>query len=297
MPSEDQPLFRDPPRDPPRSPPAPDSESQPPSDPAPAPDGPLSPAGSMTLGGHLEELRRRLLLCLIFVLPLMIAGMAGYRYLWELLLVPAKRALAGMGKPPEELGQYFMMLPQGPTYPLFAVARLALYASLMLVLPWILCQLWIFVSPGLRAAERNALRRIFSAGAFLFAAGVAAGWMYGAPAALRFLLPFSADLPAVQNLYTIDEYLSFITRISIAFGIAFETPLVMWALAKSGLLRAAHLRRRWRLIVLGIFVVAAILTPPEPFSQLLLAAIFIILTLGGYGLVKMAERPAPTRAE
>lgn len=243
----------------------------------------------MSLGAHLDELRRRLVVCVLALAPLVVAGMLAYRQLWQVILLPARRAIAWMGLPPDRLSQFFEMVPQSPAYPLFAVTRLAFYASLLAVSPVLLGQAWIFLSPALLDAEKAALRRIFTMGALLFAAGAVFGWMYGAPLALSFLIPFSAGLEGVRNLYGIDDYLSFLTRVSMAFGLASETPLVMWALARAGLLRCHHLRRHWRPVVMAVVVVAGILTPPEPFSQIALAVALLALMGAGYGLVRLAE--------
>lgn len=246
--------------------------------------------GTMGLGDHLAELRGRLAFCLALALPLLMLGLVFHKPLWDLLILPARDAVAQFDTSAGAFERYFELRPQSPTDPLFVVFKLSLFCTLMVLLPGLLYQAWRFVAPGLKAAERRALRRIFGAGAFLFAGGVAVGWRFGAPTALAFLLSFSAGLPAVRNLYSMDSYMGFLSGVSLAFGVAFETPLAMWALARAGLLRTRHLRRWWRQIVLGVFVLAAVLTPPDPFSQILLATVLILLLFAGYFLVHAAQK-------
>lgn len=247
----------------------------------------------MSLGDHLAELRRRLLVCLALALPLLILGLVFHGALWELLILPAREAVVWMGDGADAFERYFELRPTSPTDPLVVIFRLSVFFTVLTILPGLLYQAWLFVAPGLRATERQALRRIFAAGGVLFAAGVMVGWRFGAPAALAFLLAFSADLPAVRNLYAMDAYLAFLRGVALAFGVAFETPLAMWALARAGLLRTRHLRRWWRQVVLGVFALAAVLTPPDPFSQCLLAGILLVLLAAGYGLVHLAQPPEP----
>ena len=247
----------------------------------------------MSLGDHFEELRWRLMRCAAFFFPPFIAGLALYPWLWELALLPARRAARMLGEPMEKL---IVLRPEGPADLVATVARWDAAVVALLLLPVWVYHLWMFLAPGLRAGEKAALKRILGSGSILFLAGAATAYWWGAPLGLAFLLPFNQSLAAVENQWGVDGYLAFLQMVCLGFGLAFETPLAMWALARAGLLTTRALTRYWRHTVLAVVILSAILTPPDPFTQLLMSAVILLLMLAGAWLVRLGERQAAEAA-
>ena len=241
----------------------------------------------MSLGDHLTELSRRLWVCVLAFLAVFIGGMFFYQELWSAIRLPLRWAAASLGKPVEEY-VHFQWL--GPLDPFLAMARVTLFGGFLLVLPILVYELWMFVAPGLTRRERQALVTIFTAGSGLFLLGVAVAFFLALPVGLQWLLWFSGTLEGAVNQWTLDYYLGFVTLVCVGFGLAFETPLVMYALARVGLIGPQGLRRYWRHAILLIVVLAAIFTPPDPFTQIILASFLLVLYGIGYLLVCSAAK-------
>lgn len=238
-----------------------------------APDEP--PPALRDMGSHLEELRRRLFLSLAVFIPLFALGLALYRPLWRIVILPLDRAAPHLAR--------FQAL--GPSDGLLMAMRIAFAFALMLSLPVVLGQIWNFVAPGLTAGERRMLYLALGSGGALFAAGAAMAYFVGVPLALEFLLPFNQSLSGWENSFTGREYVDFILTCCAGFGIAFELPLVMCVLGWAGILSPEAIRAHWRPAILAIVVVAAVCTPPDPFTLLLLASPMALLFGAGYCLV------------
>jgi sec-independent protein translocase protein TatC len=249
------------------------------------------PERRMSLGDHLAELRARLGICVLALLAAFILGGFFYSQLWTLVRLPVCWAATALGKKPEELVSFIWLSPLGG---FTAIARVDLILSLLLVLPLLVYEAWCFVAPGLTRRERGLIFSIFTAGSGLFVLGAVVAFLFGVPLALVWLLSFNLSLEGSLNQWTLDEYLSFLTMVAVGFGLAFETPLVMLALAKAGLIRPEGVRRYWRHTLLLIVVLAAIFTPPDPFTQIILASLLTVLYAIGYLLVRWA---APRRTE
>lgn len=231
-------------------------------------------------GSHLEELRKRLFISLAVFAPLFALGLFLYRPLWQIIILPLDRAAPHLAR--------FQAL--GPSDGLIMAMRIAFAFALFLSLPVWLGQLWSFVAPGLTGREKRCLHLALGSGAALFAIGAAIAYFAGIPLALEFLLPFNQSLAGWENSFTGREYVDFIVTCCAGFGIAFELPLVMLALAWFGLLTPEMLRAHWRPIVLAIFILAAVFTPPDPFTQLMLGLPMLLLFAIGCALVRWAQR-------
>lgn len=208
----------------------------------------------MSMAGHLVELRKRLLVALVAFLAASIAAFSYAEPLADYLMRPAGDLSFVFLSPPE----LFM-----------AYVKIALVAGLCVSLPVILHQLWGFVAPALSRRERAGVVLSLLFGALLFALGSAFSFYVILPLTLKFF--FSYTSARVQAFISISDYLGFVSGLVFSFGAAFELPMLAAALGALGVLRAETLAKGRRLALLGIFVAAAILTPPDVVSQVLLA--------------------------
>lgn len=219
----------------------------------------------MTLMGHLSELRRRLTRVVIMVLVGFIAcyGVAEPIYGW--LSEPLKAALPAGSK-------LIYTSPQGA---FFVYLKVALVTSIFATSPFTFYQLWAFIAPGLYKEEKQAIAPLAFFSAFFFLAGASFCYFLVFPLAFRFFMGFATDV--IVPMISVEEYLSFALKLLIAFGLVFEMPLFAYFLAKLGLLTPEAMRRQRKYAILAIFIVAAILTPPDVFSQCLMAVPMLVL--------------------
>ena len=161
----------------------------------------------------------------------------------------------------------------------FVEVKVAFFAALMVSFPIIANQLWQFVAPGLYAKEKRAFRPFLLLTPFLFLSGAALAYYVAMPIALHWLLGFEGNIAGVQQeaLPGVGNYLSFVTRFIFGFGVAFLLPVLLMLLERAGLVTRDQLRRGRRYAIVVAFVVAAVLTPPDVISQLLLAIPLVLL--------------------
>lgn len=153
--------------------------------------------------------------------------------------------------------------------------QIGLWGGVALALPVVLYQFWRFVAPGLLARERHLVLPVIGLSMACFALGAFVAYGMVLPLGLRFFL--SLEPPQMTSQWAIDEYISFVLYLVMGFGIVFELPVVALFLARLGLINAGHLRRVRRYAIVVIFVVAAILTPPDPLSQMMMAIPLLFL--------------------
>ena len=219
---------------------------------APTVDGPAGPAQPatepgtvMTLVDHLTELRSRIVRSILAVVAGSAVGFYFAKDIRDLLLTPlpdGKETVQALGP------------GDG-----FAIAlRIALVSGVILAMPILLYQVWAFVSPGLTAGERRALRPWIPLALAFFVLGVAIAWVV-LPFAMTFLLQFTDD-KLVANLAA-PQYFDFVTTMFLAFGLLMEFPIVLFGLSRVGILSSARLRSSRRMIGLGIAIFAAVATP------------------------------------
>jgi sec-independent protein translocase protein TatC len=161
----------------------------------------------------------------------------------------------------------------------FVEIKVAFFAALMVAFPIIAMQLWLFVAPGLYAKEKRAFLPFLFMTPFLFAAGAALAYYVAMPLALHFLLGYEGDIGGIQQtaLPGVGNYLDFSTRFIFGFGVAFLLPVLLMLLEKAGIVTRTQLKRGRRYAIVVAFVIAAILTPPDVISQLLLAIPLVLL--------------------
>jgi sec-independent protein translocase protein TatC len=161
------------------------------------------------------------------------------------------------------------MIATEVTAPFFVPVKVAMLVSFMIALPYVLYQMWAFVAPGLYQHEKRLVLPLLVSSTLLFFVGMAFAYFVVFPMAFRFFANFTPV--GVQMATDIDKYFSFVLTMFIVFGIAFEVPVVEVLLVKIGVVTVQQLKDIRRYVIVGIFVVAAIVTPPDVFSQLALA--------------------------
>ncbi|KEF33524.1 preprotein translocase subunit TatC [Deinococcus sp. RL] len=228
---------------------------------------------SAPLLDHLEELRRRLFYSLLFLG----LGMAvAFQYRLQLI--------AWLKGPLRASEQYRLgnvqLVTVNLTDQFLLSLQLSFWAGLALSLPFILWQVWAFIAPGLYAHERRwALPFIVGAG-LSFLGGAAFGYVFVLPAMVRFLLDFLGG--TVEQMQNLANYIGLLTGFLVAFGLAFELPILAVILTRIGLVNHVMLRRAWRLALIGVLLFAAFITPtPDPFNMLLVAGpLYALYELG-----------------
>jgi sec-independent protein translocase protein TatC len=226
----------------------------------------------LPLTEHLAELRRRILAVLAVWALASTACWSLREEVFALLLRPALVALAPDG------GQLQAI---APAEIFFTYLKCALLGGFVLGLPVLFWHAWAFVAPGLYETEKRLVAPFALASTGLFLAGAAFGYYMVFPLVFRFFAAFESDL--VQSAWTMQEVFGFTTRLFLAFGIAFELPIVVVLLSIAGIVSAAQLLRWTPYAVLVIFIAAAALTPPDWVSQVLLGIPMVGLYLLGVG--------------
>ena len=234
---------------------------------------------------HLIELRTRLVRC---VLALVIAfGICLYfaDAILGVLIQPLKGAF------PDGKGRLIFT----KLYEVFFVElKVALFAGFCLSFPIIANQLWAFVAPGLYAREKKAFLPFLLATPLLFAAGASLAYFVVMPTAFEWFLGFEGEAGgmAIQALPTANEYLGLVMQFILAFGISFLLPVLLLLLHRAGIVTRDQLVGARRYIVVLVVALSAIITPPDPGSQLLLAIPLLLLFEGSLILMRIADRKA-----
>lgn len=161
----------------------------------------------------------------------------------------------------------------------FVEVKVAMFGAFVLAFPIIANQIWLFIAPGLYKNERRAVLPFLFATPVLFAMGAALAYYVVMPTAFRFFLGYQGDVGGINQeaLPAVDDYLSLVMRFILAFGIAFLLPVLVMLLERAGIVDRQQLKRARRYVIVLIFLLAAIFTPPDVISQLMLAIPLILL--------------------
>lgn len=233
------------------------------------------PLAEGTLISHLLELRNRLVKAVIGVLILFAPAAYFRRELFSLLAHPLMQQLPEGARP----------IATGVMSPFIAPIKLAFFAALFVAMPWVLYQIWAFVAPGLYRKEKRFAVPVLVSSIVLFYAGTSFAYFAVFPAAFHF---FALSAPEEVLLSPdINEYLSFALTTFFAFGVAFEIPVVVVLLTLTGLVPVAKLRAARGYVIIGVFVAAAVLTPPDPLSQVMMAIPMWLLYEGGVLMARL----------
>jgi sec-independent protein translocase protein TatC len=208
---------------------------------------------------HLEELRRRLVICCIATGIGFVIAYGFKEKLFEFLTIPLVREMRVGDK----------IIFTGLAEAFFTYMKVSFLAGIVIASPVIIYQFWVFVAPGLYEKERKYLVPIVFLSVIFFIGGALFCFFIVFPFGIKYFLSFSTDV--IQPLISMKEYLSFTAKMILAFGLIFELPLVIVFLAKLGIVSVDFLRKNRKYAILLIFIVAAILTPPDVVSQILMA--------------------------
>ncbi len=249
----------------------------------------------MTLWEHLAELRKRMIFCLI---ALLIGAIVAWEYretLLTFLVTPFADAWRAEKLPGEPMLHF-----QTPAAAFFAYFKISLLGAAVAGAPVIFYQIWAFVAPGLYKREKRYVIPFVFSSTVLFVGGGYFGWRAAFPLAFRYLLGLSGTLDTinVQVAPTVmmGDYISFVTRMLLGFGLIFEIPLFIFFLAIAGIVNYLHLIQYGRWFVVGAFVAAAIITPPDITSQVMMAVPMMVL-YGGSIFLAMIFGKKPTEAQ
>ncbi|MCI5787570.1 twin-arginine translocase subunit TatC [Helicobacter trogontum] len=216
---------------------------------------------------HLQDLRKRLMLSLLSIVICFVACFSFHEEIFTWVQMPISNAFAS--------GIKGKLIQVAPAEYLFVAIKVSFFAAFVISVPIVFWQLWLFVAPGLYKHEKKFILPFVFFGSFMFALGLFFCYEIVFPLIIRYVLAFGNEV--VEANIASDEYLSFFIRIMLAFGFVFELPVMAFFLGKIGLITDNTLKRSFRYAVVAIFVVAAIVTPPDVISQLLLALPMVVL--------------------
>lgn len=230
-------------------------------------------SSEMNIWKHLEELRKRLFYSVIALIVGVGICMAFNEYLLKLVARP--------------IGGFENLLSIQVTENFNVFFRVSLLGGFILALPFTLIQFYLFAAPGLTEIERRWVLIAVPLAMALFVAGAAFAYFVMLPAAL----PFLTEFPGPHVLPKWSDYVNFITSLIFWIGLSFEMPLVMYLLAKLGIISAAGLLRQWRIAIIGIAIIAAVVTPtPDPINMVILMIPLLGLYFLGILLASFANK-------
>ncbi len=215
------------------------------------------PEEELPVTEHIEELRQR-------IFKSIIALVVGFLIAWPF----RKDILLFLEKPlPEDLRGKLIFL--SPPEAFFTALKVSFFAGVLIALPFVLYQAWKFIEPGLYEHEKKFILPFIFFSLLFFFGGASFAYFVILPFGLRFLLGFMGDLLTPQ--ITVGSYISFVIQMILAFGFVFLLPVVVWLLSKLGVINYRMLENNRKYAILFIFVIAAVLTPPDIFSQVMMA--------------------------
>ena len=214
---------------------------------------------------HIADLRKRLTISTITVVVMFFACFSFYEPILEWMMAPVKHALP--------VGTSMIAVEIQETF--FTAMKVAFFAGFIISLPVIFWQLWLFLAPGLYDHEKKLVVPFVFFATLMFLLGASFAYYIVVPIGFDFLIAFGNSVVSV--LPSIGKYVGFFTKLLIGFGIAFELPVITFFLAKIGIVNDHMLKDFFRYAVVLIFIVAAVLTPPDVISQVLMAAPLLIL--------------------
>ncbi len=222
---------------------------------------------------HLRELRRRFFYALVLFFVIFLIAFFYAKEIFNVLMRPLTLLLGG------EVGRGMIYTAMQEQF--LTEIKLSMFTALLIALPLMCIQVWIFVAPGLYRKEKAAMWPFLLATPLLFYLGASFVYFVVLPVAWKFFLGFEqareAGHLAIRLEPKVGEYLSLVMRLILAFGICFELPVLLMLLVRVGITSAEALRKKRRYAILIAVIVAAVLTPPDPFSQIALALPIILL--------------------
>ena len=233
---------------------------------------------------HLIELRSRLMKAAIVVIVVFLCLMPWAGNIYDFLALPMMQSLPQGSK----------MIATGVITPFLIPVKVTMLVAFIIALPWVLYQMWAFVAPGLYSHEKKLIAPLVVSSSVLFIAGVAFCYFLVFGVIFHFINNFAPHSISVAP--DIDSYFGFVMTMFVAFGLTFEVPIVVIVLVRMGLVSVEKLKQIRPYVIVGAFVVAAVVTPPDVMSQLLLAVPLCLLYEVGLLLapmfVKITQAPS-----
>ena len=236
------------------------------------------PANDQPLMAHLIELRERTVKAAISVLIVFVAMSPFMKEIFDWLSKPLMVALPDGAK----------LLSTGVVAPFMVPLTVTLFCAFVVALPYVLYQFWAYIAPALYKREKRLALPVIVSSVLMFAVGMAYCYFVVFRMVFQFIAGFSPD--SVNFAPDIDSYFSFVITMFFAFGLTFEVPIFVMVLNRVGMASAKRLKKIRPYVIVGAFVVAAIFTPPDVLSQLLLALPLVVLYEFGIVLVKVFGR-------
>jgi sec-independent protein translocase protein TatC len=234
----------------------------------------------MSLLEHLEELRRRLIRSAIFIVVAFFVAYGFHEKIYNLMQAPITFALKKHGLPPQ-------LIIHNPIDGFNMYLKISFMGGCILAAPFVLYQVWLFISPGLYKNEKRYVMPFMSATVGLFLAGAYFGYRWVFPGSLDFLFTFSHEF---RPLIEVNEYTDLFLTVILGLGITFELPILVLFLSLFGIVSPKFLWKNIRYAILIIFVIAAIITPtPDPLTMFVFAAPLLVLYLLSIGISFMVH--------
>lgn len=240
-----------------------------------------------TFISHLIELRDRLLRVAIAWIVIFVCLFPWAKDLYALLAHPMLTSLPQGGQ----------MIATEVVTPFFVPVKVAMMTAFLLVLPYVMYQAWSFIAPGLYAHEKRLILPLSVASVLLFLLGMTFAYFLVFPVVFGFVVGIAPEGVAVMT--DINKYLDFVITLFIAFGVTFEVPIVVVALAKMGIVEVQKFREARPYVIVGAFVIGAIVTPPDVISQIMLAVPLWLLYEAGVLVAAwlMKRSPEPDKSD
>ena len=222
-----------------------------------------------SISSHLLELRTRLIRVLICLGILSVAGIPFASQIYAFVASPLLDILPAGSS----------MIATQVTSPFMAPLKLVLFSALLITMPYLFYEIWMFMSPGLYKNEKSFVAPLMVSTILLFSAGVAFAYLIVLPIIFKFFIGVAPE--SIQVMTDINQYLSFVIKLIFAFGIAFEIPIATFLLIRTGIAKKESLIKARPYLIILFFVIGMLLTPPDIFSQLFLAIpMWILFELG-----------------
>jgi sec-independent protein translocase protein TatC len=248
--------------------------------------------GTMPLLDHLRELRKRIIRAAFFILIFSILGFVYYNQIITTLAEPVCDLKLAQSSGSNNCGSLFI---SGVLGPLNLQVKVAFLTGVIVSAPFWLYQLWAFIAPALHRKERRKSVLFIIAATPFFTLGAALAY-YILPIAIRVLFGFTPD--SLNNLVRFDDYLSFVLRIILIFGLAFELPVFLVSLNLIGVLSGRGILKPWRFAIFGITVFVAAFSPTaDPLSMAALALPLIVFYFGAGGIALLVDKKRDKRSK
>jgi len=228
----------------------------------------------MALSEHIEEFSQRIIFCLIILL---IAGslcFADIKQIAQIFQLPAT-------------GIKFLQFSPGEYF--FASLKITAFCGILISSPLIICQIFLYVVPGMTKSERDIILPVTFGSCILFAVGLIFAYFFLVPAALKFFISYGADI--IEPFWSFTQYFDFIAVLIFATGISFQIPVIQVILGLLGIVSGQRMLASWKYVVVIATILAAIITPStDPITQIIMSVALLTLYLGGAGFVIFLDR-------